>query len=58
LCQWIAIGFFEDEVIAAVQPLAAGMLREASEAEIPSLFSNLAIGCLRVRAQGHHCRDQ
>jgi len=50
--------FFEDEVIAAVQPLEASVLREASEAEIPSLFSNLAIGFLRMCTQGHHCRDQ
>jgi hypothetical protein len=50
--------FLEDEVIAAVQPLAAGLPREPSEAEIPSLFSNLAVGFLRMCTQGRHCRDQ
>jgi len=48
----------EHEVIAAVQLLAASGLGEASEAEIPSLFSNLAIGFLRMCTQGRHCRDQ
>jgi hypothetical protein len=50
--------FLEREVIAAVQSLTAGVPREASEAEIPSLFSNLAVGFLRMCTQGHHCRDQ
>jgi 4-oxalocrotonate tautomerase len=40
-----------------VQPLAIGLLREASQAEIPSLFSNLAIGLLRIRTQGR-CRHR
>jgi len=30
-----AVSFLEGEVIAAVQPLATGVLREAGEAEIP-----------------------
>jgi hypothetical protein len=50
--------FLEHEVIAAVQSLTAGVPREASEAEIPNLFSNLAISLLRMCTQGHHCRDQ
>jgi hypothetical protein len=50
--------FLEHEVIAAVQSPTAGVPREASEAEIPSLFSNLAIGFLRMCTQGRHCRDQ
>jgi hypothetical protein len=33
--QWMPSAFFEGEVIAAVQPLAAGVPREASEERNP-----------------------
>jgi hypothetical protein len=43
--------FLKGEVIAAVQPLAIGALREIGQTEIPGLFSNLAIDLLRIRTQ-------
>jgi hypothetical protein len=43
--------FLKDEVIAAMQPLAIGGLREIGQTEIPGLFSNLAVDLLRIRTQ-------